>query len=500
MSLVAVLALALVGCSAPAPEVDVPESLRIGVMPDANFDFSGDSTPLNLSLTVLDAKAPYEGLFAPGSAAELGGFQPVLATGFERSDDWKTITVTLRDDVTFVDGETLTAPGVVAYLEGMATTDSWWFIPTWERVSPTLTALNDTTFEISSDTPLNLGYGQFVHTLFAFVPILSPKTLDDLDSGTPPAGTGPYILESSTPDVGATFVRNNSYWNPEAYPFDNIEMTIFTDEIAALNALSSGQIDAVKLYSKPLVEQAKSQGLTLNMESAPSIYVLYIADREGTVVPALADKRVRQAISLAFDREAIRDTLNLGYGWVSTQPFVETQPEYVEGGDDRYAYDPKRARQLLAEAGYPDGFDLAILGGGDYAPIVIQSLADIGIRATVDSPPGDGWWQAASNPSKYGAQLGGGVPPNLIPAYAAGTAFFNAFKVQDPKFNRLWDVIQNGPDAAAASAAKELGEYVLDEAFFTVTAVMNDYWVTAPGFAAQAIYEEPDLSGFTYTG
>jgi peptide/nickel transport system substrate-binding protein len=498
-SFAAALSLSVAGCAAASPPVDAPDTIRIGVDPSL---IAGSYAPLNLNLSVtLTERALYEGLFSPNSSTELGGFEPVLATGYERSDDWKTITVTLRDDVTFVDGERFTAQGLETYLEGMAATEGWWFNYYWGVNSPTLTALDDTTLEITSDKPMSLIFQQFVHMLFTQVPILSPNVLDDLETEQP-AGTGPYVLASSTPEVGATLARNKGYWNPEAYPFDTIELTSFADEVAALNALTSGQIDAASV-SPSLAVEAKNQGMTLNLSSANGgVDALFISDREGTVVPALADKRVRQAIALAFDREAINDALNFGYGVITSQPFIDTQAEYVEGGDDRYAYDPERAKELLADAGYPDGFDLPILCSiaSAYVPVVTQSLADIGIRATIDCLEVGAFYEAASNPSKYGVMLGGGVAPILVPIYVAPNGFLNAFKVQDPEVDERWAAMLNGPDEVAEKAAAELGEYVVDQSMFAVFASTKGIWVTAPGFVCPWVFATPELSDFAYTG
>jgi peptide/nickel transport system substrate-binding protein len=497
-SIAAALALSLVGCGSAAPSAEVPDTLRLGVGPD----FVGQvyAAPGLHLYFAYDVSGQYESLFARHSSTALGGLVPLLATGYEQSEDWKTVTITLREGVTFVDGEKFTAAGLKTYLEGMGALDEWWMSYYWNEYAPTLTALDDTTLEITSDKPMSLVEQRFLHLLLTWLPIMSPKVIDDPEQPNP-AGTGPYVVESSTPEVGVTMVRNEEYWDPEEFPFDRIELTVFADEVAALNALISGQIDATNV-SPALADEAKEQGMTINLsEVSGGSAFLHIADLEGTVVPALADKRVRQAISLAFDREAINESMNHGYGVVTSQPFIETQPEYVEGGDDRYGYDPDRAKELLAEAGYPDGFDVDLLclaGASDtQIPVVTQSLADIGIRATTECLQYDAWGDAISKPSKYAIQLSGSPAQMVVSLFAASDAGLNSFKVEDPELDDRWATMQNGPSAAAETAADELGEYILDEAMFAVFAAGKASWATAPGFLVDYVLE-PDLTDFAY--
>jgi peptide/nickel transport system substrate-binding protein len=502
LALTTALALAVVGCSA-TPPVDSPDSIRIGITPDR---LAGSYDPRGATTYELSAKGVYETLFTADSGLELGGYEPLLATGYEQSADWKTVTVTLRDGVTFTDGEKLTAQGVKTYLDGMAATEGWWFKSFWDTASPTLTAVDEHTLEFASDSAMPLIGRTFLQVLFNYVPIVSPQVLDDLDAAAEVAvGTGPYIVESFTPEVGVTLTRNEDYWDPSAYPFDSIELTVFADDIAALNALSAGQVDATAL-SVTLAEQAESQGFTLNEEKYPSnVYGLYVADRNGTVNPAFADQRVRQAMAFAIDREAINEEVDHGRGFVTSQPFIETQAEYVPDGDDRYTYDPDRARELLAEAGYPDGFDVSILsttflGADELEPIIAQYLGDVGIRVTFETLPTNEFFAAGGSGTEFPLINFVTSPSGMIPVFISATAVFNPFKIQDPEVDDRWAVIQTGPDAAAAEASAELGEYVVDQSFLTIYRATKAIWGTAPGFVVPFKVGAPELGDFAYDG
>lgn len=468
------------GCSTPAD--DGPTTIRIGV---GNDQLVGSYDPTVTTMFPLPVRSVYDGLFEFGSGSGPGGFQPELATGYERSEDWKTVTLTLRDDVTFVDGVKFNAEALKTYLDGMHATEGWWVESYWQQVSPVLTVEDEYTLVISSEQPMHLRVFGFLALLFDSVPIASPGSLDDLAAtATEPLGSGPYVIDEVTPDVGVTLVRSEDYWDADAFPYDTVEITVFTDDIAALNALKAGQIDATRL-SIPLADEAANEGFVLS-ESLGRFTALYIADRNGTTNPAFADQRVRQAIALAFDRETINESLNLGYGDVSSQPFFENFPEYVPGGDDRYGYDPERAKELLAEAGYADGFDLVIpstpfLGINAWEPVVTQYLGDIGIRVTFETFADTGeFFGAATGDTTFPVLMYSEHPSSALPVFITATAVFNPFKIADPTVDELWAVIQSGPDDAANEAAAELGEYVLDQAILIPFTAPRYIWASSP--------------------
>jgi peptide/nickel transport system substrate-binding protein len=492
----AILSLSVVACSTSTGEGETT-ALRIG-LPTGRM--VGTFDPTTAALSAWPTQAVYETLFQMDTTIETGGFAPGLATGYERSEDWKTVTLTLQEGVTFTDGEEFTAGGLKTYLEGMAAIPEWAYKSFWDLSAPTLEATDDTTLVITSETPMTLRYRGFLHVLFTSVPIASPASLEDLAAtAEDPIGSGPYVIDEWIPEVSISFVRNEDYWNEEAFPYDTLEYTLFEDDIAALNALKAGQIDAAQLPLN-LAAEAENEGFRLNLTDPADngrsrLYsgaVLQILDREGTVNPALADKRVRQAMALAFDREAISDTILLGYGGIKSQIFSEGQDEYVPGGDERYGYDPERAKELLAEAGYPDGFDLTILstpftGINQYEPAIAQFLGDIGIRVTFDTQETNAFFTSATMSTAYPALIygdDGGL--SAMPVFLASDALFNPFKVQDSKIDDLWGQVQTGPDDVAKAASAELGEYVLDESFLIVFAASPTVWATAPGLTTVA--------------
>lgn len=486
--IVGAVALALLGgvaaCGSPNVS-DRPDSIRIGVSPD---QLAADYDVTTRPLYSLDSKAVFDSLFQ-ASADSTFSYEPNAATGYELSDDWKTLTITLRDDVVFTDGEALTAEGLATYLETMSTDDTWWFKAAWDDQAPTVTATDEFTLELTSEKPMSLSVNGFATGVLVVLPLASPAALADRE--TPelePVGSGPYVVDSVTPGVSARLVKNADYWNADAYPFEEVELTVFEDDVAALNALKAGQIDATRL-SIPLADEAENDGFRLD-EGAGRITVMYVADREGTVVPAVADKRVRQAMALAFDRAAINESLNLGYGDVTSQPFQPGRPEFVPDGDARYGYDPESARELLAEAGYADGFDLVIpstpfLGISVWQPVVQQYLGDIGIRVTFDEFADTGAYFTEARSQKYAVLMYSEVREQIVPIFLPKGSIFDVFGIDDPAFEDRWSVMQTGPTEDADAAAAELGEYVLDQAYLVPFAAAHYVWASAEGYSVQ---------------
>jgi peptide/nickel transport system substrate-binding protein len=482
LALVAALA-ATGGCAAPGSESSV-DSIRIGVTPER---LGGNYNVVTAGGLGMDVTSIYQTLFT-ATAEDPFAFVPDAATGFELSDDWKTITITLREGIVFSDGEHLTAPGVKEYFETLGATEDWYGKAGWDIANPTLTAPDETTLVITSDIPINpRTFGPFAYGLLAEIPLTSVRALDDLEAlAETPVGSGPYALESVTAGVEATLVKNEDYWDADAYPFEEVTILVFEDQVAALNALKAGQIDTTNV-NPALGAEAESAGFRLD-QGAGLAALLYVADREGSLQPALADVRVRTAMALAFDREAINENLNQGFGEVTSQPFLPGSPQYGEGGDDPYAYDPERARELMAEAGYADGFDLVIpsgvfQGNDVWKPVVQQFLGDIGIRVTFEDFPDTSAFFTAMLSAEYPVLVYGMNRVSTFGFFAAPDALFNVFKIRDPLIDEMWPAITDGPDAAAEEAMQAIGDHVLEEVFLVPFAAPNSVWASAEGYS-----------------
>jgi peptide/nickel transport system substrate-binding protein len=195
------------------------------------------------------------------------------------------------------------------------------------------------------------------------------------------------MLDSSATVAGSqyTYVPNPYYNNKSAIHFSKIIYKVISDPASALAALETGQVDAT--VGDPST-YAAAQAAGFKIAQAPASYfALHFMDLGGTIVPALANAEVREAMNYAINRAAIAKNI-LG---ASAKPTSELP--MTSGFDPKvanyYTYNPAKAKQLLAQAGYPNGFSFTMIIGTaattqvDLAQAVAQNLAAVGITATV---------------------------------------------------------------------------------------------------------------------
>lgn len=314
-----------------------------------------------------------------------GEYIPDLATEWEyTSDDNTQFEFTLRDGVEFTGGGALDANAVVASMQYFLDAEGG-AVSQVGKVAD-IEAVDDMRVRITyaepfPDAPWTLA--QYVK----FGSIIGPDGLSDTDAlSAQMDGAGQYVLnrEESVTDATYVFDRNPDYWNPDAQMYDRITVRSLADVNAALSAIQTGQVD-YSLGDPSTFEAADSAGIDV-LQVPFFTWALHIGDREGRVTPALKDRRVRQAIAMSIDRQAIVDAVAPGTAVPNSQVLNEGAVGYVDGLD--YGFDPDRARQLLSEAGYPDGFTMKVLSttaldqNSVRAQAIIRYLEEIGI--TVD--------------------------------------------------------------------------------------------------------------------
>ncbi|MFF2111598.1 ABC transporter substrate-binding protein [Rhodococcus koreensis] len=290
----------------------------------------------------------YDRLFTLGPAGEVKG---MLAKEWNYSQDGLTLTLNLRDGVKFHDGTPLDAEAVKANLDRYRT-----------LTSPLVKARMGVVTEVMVTAPLQVDL-----TLTSPVPhvpnvlaeaagyIINPKALKDgsnLDLET--FGSGPYKLTSFKPGTSLVMERSEDpYWDEEAGKFKRIEYTGFADFKAMENATNTGQIDVVQF----LPEYAEA------VKNAPGMRIEYFDQGIGhefifnTSVAPLDDPLVRQAMNYAIDRNTITETF-FPKSFPRWQYGREGLPGYDPEVGSTYSYDPAKAKELLVQAGHPDGVNL----------------------------------------------------------------------------------------------------------------------------------------------
>jgi len=197
-------------------------------------------------------------------------------------------------------------------------------------------------------------------------------------------GTGPFRLKSFDPNVTTIMTRNDEYWGGVAGRPAAFEHHYVPDGRARLNALRSGQAN-VSLIDARQIPEAKSAGLFIQVVDKNALWDIYPNLKKGP----LGDIRIRQAIMHAIDREGIAEALANGSAHATEQLWSSRSPFYVKELESRYPFDQKKARALMAEAGFKDGFELTqlLLNNSEYRQIaeaLQANLAEVGIRIKFD--------------------------------------------------------------------------------------------------------------------
>ncbi len=309
----------------------------------ANGDFSSfDPHGGSLEVDLIYLRPVFDTLLEQEVAG--GDLTPGLATEWEVVDE-SQVRLTLREGVTFTDGTPLDADAVKTALERptSGSTDTVW-------TPMTVEVIDDRTVVVTPETWSET----FINNLSNRQGMVTSPATTDFDRA--PIGSGPWIYDEGASDAPLefTYTLNEDYWDPDKQGVERIEMRALADASARVNALVSGEID-IALLDAASVPLAEGQGYEL-IERATSTYSISVRDRAGDKVEALADPRVRRAMSLAIDREAFNDNILFGIGSPAVQNAVEGQPGFSEALEGDLSYDPEQAKELLAEAGYADGF------------------------------------------------------------------------------------------------------------------------------------------------
>jgi len=465
----AITVLALTGCAAGGGSGDTSGegepgggTLTLGgFLPPVTFDPAGSEWGNRSPFY----QAVYDTLLL---ATPEGTIEPWLATAWAYNDDNTVLTLTLRDDVKFTDGSSLSADVVVANLQRFK-----------DGTSPSAGNLaGATSIEAPDESTVIITLNAPDPALLSYLSreaglIASAEVLDSPDLATTPVGSGPFVLDTATTVTGSTYVytKNEDYWNPDVQHFNSIVINILSDPTAQLNAIKAGEANGVKLASNDALAEIEGAGWTVNSIELDFMGILLL-DRAGSMDPALGDVRVRQAINFAFDRAGLLKALQAGHGTVTTQVFPATSAAYNPELDEYYTYDPDKAKELLADAGYADGLTLdmptvAMLTPAAYS-LLQQQLADVGITVEyTDIPPGNFIGDLLA--PKYGSAfmaLEQNPDWQLANFMIAPNAVWNPFHSEDPKVAQYLQQMQFGDEGEQAAAAAELNTYMVEQAWF----------------------------------
>ncbi|MHA6626301.1 ABC transporter substrate-binding protein [Pseudonocardia sichuanensis] len=313
-----------------------------------------------------------------------GELTPGIATAWETAPDGLSLTLTLRSGLTFQDGTPLDATTAAQSLEQCIALGNQ-TVPGLEGV----TAPDPQTLVFTLSSPSS-GLVDLLGSRLGLLASPRAREAEGTAFGSKPVGAGPYQLTEFVPGSSIRLTRWDGYQEagPPPGKVASIAVQIITDPSAQVAALTGGQADyGYRLDSSAAAALRDVPGVTLSNEIGVAISDLNVDRSQGP----LQDVRVRQAISYAIDRTAVAAAANDGLSDVgSVQPYPPGHPYHFDDLNGAYPRDLVKARQLLAEAGYPDGVTLrgVSLDGANFqnnAVLIAQQLAEAGITVNFEA-------------------------------------------------------------------------------------------------------------------
>ena len=400
-------------------------------------------------------------------------FEPALAESWTVSDDGLTYTFKLREDVVFHNGEPFNADSVVFSWEVQKQPENAYF-NYYERAAE-VNKIDEFTVELVAPEPNALFLG-LTAAIWFFVPPEYYAEVGLTGFGQAPVGTGPFMLTEWVQGDRIVLDRNPNYWR-EGFPkLDRIIFRPITESSTRASAIQTGEVDIVNRLSPD--DAASLDGIDgVNVIDYPTNRVYYIAFNNLTsgVGEPTEDPLVRQALNYAVDVEGIIGALFNGKGVRATG--LMTAADF--GYNDQlvpYPYDPERARELLAEAGFADGFDIGFAcPSGAYTNFVqvceavAAQLREVGVNApSLEIMDSGAYWDLESKkqlPPLFGDSWSNPNPEGwhrLKGAMGGNAASFSAWS--DPVVDRLLvEILATPDDDARADLYRQLQQQMYDD-------------------------------------
>ncbi len=308
---------------------------------------------------------------------------PWLATDWKIAKDLKSITFSLRKGVKFHDGTDFNAEAVKWNLDRYRTSTNTELksVESVEVLDPSTVKLNLSKWSSTLIDNFTMHAGMMIS------PTSFQKNGADW-AKTHPVGTGPFKLVNWTRDTSVKFEKFPGYWQKGKPYLDGIEWLIIGDMVTRTMAFKKGDADVLLILEPSDVKDLeKDNRFYFSAGGLSGLNICFEGDSGHSDSP-FADVRVRQAVEYAIDKKALVEKLIMGYGKICNQyayPGTWGENPTVKG----YQYDPAKAKKLLAEAGYPNGFKTTLYtptwGNYIYPPPVIQQyLAQVGIEVQLE--------------------------------------------------------------------------------------------------------------------
>ncbi len=385
----------------------------------------------------------FEGLVKPNSDGEM---IPAVAEKYTLSEDGTTYTFTLREGVKFHNGQTVTAEDVVYSINRCAAVPEGQEKPLVAAFSAvkSVEALDEKTVAVTI-AQRDLEFISYMTA--AIIPA------DYENQATAPVGTGPFRFVSRTPQQDFVMERFEDYWGAPAW-LDKVTYKICENADALVMNLNGGSIDLCAHLTSAQASQLNQsfQVLEGTMNLVQAIYL-------NNQAKPFDNQLVRQALCYAIDRQGIMDMVADGHGTaVGSSIYPAFTKYFLPELVDKYPHDMAKAKELLAQAGYPDGFDMTISVPNNYQPhmdtaeVVAEQLREAGINVTIQPVEWSTWLDTIYNGRQFQATVVGVDAANMT-ARAMLERFTsdygkNFINYNNPAYDALFQQAINAQDEA----------------------------------------------------
>jgi peptide/nickel transport system substrate-binding protein len=453
-----------------------------------------------------------------------GKLVPALATSWRSIDDL-TWEFKLRHDVKWHDGSPFTAEDVVFTLKRVPNVpNSPSSFATFTKPIVDVKVVDPYTIVFKTATPHVL-----LPSDMAAVAIVSKKngegaTTEDYNSGKAAIGTGPYKFVEYVPNQRIVLKANYGYWGGEE-PWDKVTFKILTNPAARVAALLSGDVQMIETVptsdiaqlSKDkrfsLVDKVTNRVIYVHFNQSTEKAPPFVTAKDGKPLDKnpFRDPRVRKALSIAINRDAIAQRIMEG----KAVPASQMLPDSFPGTSKKLKpprYDPEGARKLLAEAGYPNGFALTIFGPNNryinddkIAQAIAQFYSRIGLDAKVETMPSSVYFTRATKLEFGYMLLGWGTESmeqgsglrSLLATYdpAHGMGVNNRGRYSNPQFDKvLTDALNTMDDARRNAMIAEAAEIAFNDTALIPIHYEVSTWGTAAGYRYAARVDQYTLA------
>ncbi len=419
---------------------------------------------------------------------------PDLAASWKAADDGMSWTFTLRDNVTWTDGQPFTSADVdytfnqiVLKPEAGANGRGNFSAVSGVQAPDPKTVVFNLSRPFAA-LPSYLAYNAGILPKHVFENAGDPWQLNSFNKGTP-VSTGPFKVEAFNSGQSVVLARNDAYFGGKPL-LDKLVFNVIADANTQIAQALSGELQIMILDNKAAVDRLKSaKNLTVQPRTLVQYYWLALNQTDAR----FQDLRVRQAIEYAIDRNAIIQAIEKGYGTVANSAIVPALKAYYDPSlESRYPFDAAKATSLLSEAGWTPGADGVLMKDG--APftftmdvgqrgvleptneLIQQNLKAVGIGVDLNSMEWNAYIQKVVVNRDYSATVNWWVYPNdpdVLPYYASSAAGkgFNIPGYQDPKLD---DLLTQGQKTSDPNARKTI--YTQLQAYMADNLPYNFLW------------------------